>query len=46
MTARSIVRYLSWPVLTGLLTAALILTLTPKLLTKPTPRDGDWRVLR
>ena len=34
-----ILRYLSWPVLTGLLTAALILALTPRLLDPPTPEE-------
>ena len=42
-TVAGIFRYASWPVLTGLLVAALILTLTPRLLHKPEP-EGELQV--
>lgn len=35
MSIRRVFKYFSWPVLTGLLTAALIVTLTPGILKKP-----------
>lgn len=39
MSIRSIFRYFSWPVLTGLLTAALIVTLTPGVLKQPESKE-------
>lgn len=43
MSASGIFRYLSWPTLTGLLTAALILLLAPKLFEKP-PIANDVQI--
>jgi Trypsin-like serine proteases, typically periplasmic, contain C-terminal PDZ domain len=39
LSIRSIFRYFSWPVLTGLLTAALIVTLTPGVLKQPESKE-------